>query len=234
MRCSLCEGLSKADLKLDLEKLTEELIYAVPHNKEEVLPLVDNATEVFWERRRYGESWDDVEPPANYFTSEDKGSDMESRSKRVYKKLIFDLTAEVLRDLYREENQNDDVVAWAQFKTNRGPAVKDRTPPTTLQQLKPFVQACVLRTLRSQEEEEPAKKKKLPKFKTWGCRKKKDHVDQILVQELREEEPEWINYDDDELAVKMQLAETLFDNLLAETTQVLGDIHRKHAQKDSS
>lgn len=37
----------------------------------------------------------------------------------------------------------------------------------------------------------------------WNVRKKKDYVDNILVQELCEEEFEWVNYDNDEIVVKM-------------------------------
>ena len=185
---------------------------------------MDSVADVFWELRRYGESWDHVEVPSTYFTADDKGADMESRSKRVYKTFIFDLTAEILRDLYKEEDEGEEPT-WSQFKTKRIRPAKERTPPTTLQQLKPVLQNCVLKALkRPSPQAHPTQK-----LKTWGgtSRKKKDHVDQILVQELREEEPDWVNYDDDELAVKMQLADTLFDNLLAETTQLIGDIHSK-------
>jgi hypothetical protein len=55
----------------------------------------------------------------------------------------------------------------------------------------------------------------------WGICKKKDLVDSILVQELREEEPEWVNYDDDKLAVKMQLTETIFNDLLTDTVETM-------------
>lgn len=79
----LISGLSKADLKLDLRKLTEELIYAVPHKKEEIVPLINNTADIFWERRRYGESWEEVEIPSSYYSAEDQGADMESRSKKV-------------------------------------------------------------------------------------------------------------------------------------------------------
>lgn len=193
---------------------------------------MDSAAEVFWERRRYGESWDQVEPPSSYFTSEDKGADMESRSRRVFKKLIFDLTAEILRDLYKEEEEAEEL-SWVQFKTKRVRPTKDRTPPTTLQQLKPVLQDSVMKALQRRT---PNKQHAQSRLRAWGAssRKKKDHVDQILVQELREEEPEWVNYDSDELAVKMQLADTLFDNLLTETTQLITDIqHKQRARVDS-
>lgn len=138
--------------------------------------------------------------------------------------MIFDLTAEILRDLYKEENEGEES-PWDQFRPKKGWPIQERSPPTTLQALKPILENSVLKLLRLDETRTAAKKQ--PKFKAWGGRKKKDHLDQILVQELREEEPGWINYDDDEFAVKMQLADALFDSLLSETCQVLGNIQQK-------
>jgi centrosomal protein CEP350 len=65
--------------------------------------------------------------------------------------------------------------------------------------LKPLVQVAVIDILGLNGA------KKLQKRLNGGICKKKDLVDSILVQELPEEEPVWANYDDDELAVKMQL-----------------------------
>jgi centrosomal protein CEP350 len=206
--------------------LPEDLIYAVPNQKEQLVPLIHDTAEVFWERRRYGESWDDVEPPTEFFSSEDQGADMESRSKKVYKRMVFDVTAEVLRDLYKEESQSEDSF-WTQFRKQRAWPVRERSPPTTLQALKPVLEQRVLRVLHRQDPSKERLHKKT--MKTWSSRKKKDHVDQILVQELRQEEPEWINYDEDELAVKIQLADAIFDSLLTETGQMLTSIQQKRA-----
>ena len=37
----------------------------------------------------------------------------------------------------------------------------------------------------------------------WAVRKKKDHVDAVLTEELREEEVDWVTYDADELQVNI-------------------------------
>ncbi len=55
-------------------------------------------------------------------------------------------------------------------------------------------------------------------------------MDEILIQELREDEPQWVVYDEDELAVKMQLAETLFENLLLDTAQSVAMVMQRKAQ----
>lgn len=47
------------------------------------------------------------------------------------------------------------------------------------------------------------------------------------VQELHEEEAQWVNYDVDELYVKMQLADGIFEALIRETIEVLNQINEK-------
>lgn len=47
------------------------------------------------------------------------------------------------------------------------------------------------------------------------------------MQELHEEETQWVNYDEDELFVKMQLADGIFEALIRDTIQVLQSIQSK-------
>ena len=75
---------------------------------------------------------------------------------------------------------------------------------------------------------------KAPTMKAkWLSRKKKDRVDHILIQELREEEPMWVSYEEDELLVKMQLADAIFDSLLSETGKIMMDVHENLASRNS-
>lgn len=53
------------------------------------------------------------------------------------------------------------------------------------------------------------------------------------VQELHEEEAQWVNYDEDELFVKMQLADSIFDALLTDTANVLTLIYDKRARTEN-
>ena len=53
---------------------------------------------------------------------------------------------------------------------------------------------------------------------------KKDYVDAVLVEELREEEAQWVNYDADELRVKFQLTDSILDKLFDETIELLSSI----------
>ena len=196
------------------------MFYAVPHKTEEISDIVSSAVDEFWTQRRYGESLLDVQPSEKYFTQEEIGSDLSSNSRRVFKRLLFDLTGEIMRNIYKEE-EHDTPAPWKKPKHKQNKYHKGAGPPTTVDVLKPAVQEAVIDILGLNGSKKPERSK-------WGVRnKKKDLVDNILVQELREEEPEWVNYDDDELAVKMQLTETIFENLLTDTVHIINKIYRR-------
>lgn len=55
-------------------------------------------------------------------------------------------------------------------------------------------------------------------------KKKRDHVDEILVFESQGEEMEWINYDKDELLVLDKVCNDIMNNLLSETANVFSNI----------
>lgn len=54
------------------------------------------------------------------------------------------------------------------------------------------------------------------------------------IRELREEEPEWTNYDEDETTVKMQLTDTILDLLLSDTVHCLNEIQNKKRNENAS
>ena len=51
------------------------------------------------------------------------------------------------------------------------------------------------------------------------------------VHELHEEEAQWVSYDEDELFVKMQLADSIFDALIKDTAQVFSQIQDKRSRQ---
>lgn len=62
-------------------------------------------------------------------------------------------------------------------------------------------------------------------------RKKRDHVDEILVLESQAEESEWTNYDRDELYVKNDVTNEIMNMLLCETAEVLSKVIMKKCGK---
>ncbi|KAK3594699.1 hypothetical protein CHS0354_001651 [Potamilus streckersoni] len=204
----------------ELQRLTDEVFYAVPHKNEEVSKIVSSAVDIFWNQRRCGEPIEGLEPPDSFFSKdEEEGQDFISNSQRVYKKLLFDLTREIIQDIYKEDDI-ESTPPWHKAKRRQSKYCKISSPPTTVDVLKSIVQEAIINTLGLNGAPKGDRGK-------WGIRKKKDHVDSILVQELREEEPQWVNYDDDEHAVKMQLTETIFESLLMDTVQTINKIYRR-------
>ena len=121
---------------------------------------------------------------------------------------------------------------------------KTKNPPTTCDALKPLAAAHVLKHLQLSGADDTSATtgsvggggsgQEPPRtgMKTMIGRKKKDRVDEILIEELKADEPAWTNYDADELAVKMQLSDAIFDTLLVETGRVLLDVtSRRRAQE---
>ncbi|XP_060076852.1 centrosome-associated protein 350-like [Ylistrum balloti] len=203
----------------NFHQVQEDVFFSVPHERHEIEEVVSSAVDVFWNQRRYGESLEGLEPPETYYSTEDNNNDVDSKSRRVFEKLLFDSTGDIIRDIYREED-NDGTCAWKQTKRTRQKYFRGANPPTTIDVLKPIVQKAVIEILGLNGSRKVDKNR-------WSVRKKKDHVDNILVEELREEEPDWVNYDDDETAVKMQLTEAIFETLLTDTVQTMNKIYRK-------
>ena len=56
----------------------------------------------------------------------------------------------------------------------------------------------------------------------------------MLIQEIRDEEAEWTDYDSDELVVKFRIANSIFENLLKETMAVFSAIESKQIWPNSN
>ncbi|XP_022084332.1 centrosome-associated protein 350-like isoform X2 [Acanthaster planci] len=203
--------------RLDLTRIAQEPFYAIPHNRRDVKSLVGRSVQVVHEKAVLGERTASLFPPAEIMGEDIQGSDIESTSQRSYKRLIFDLVGEAYQDITSEQEQGEQL-PWTKTKRRPRKYFFDR-PPRELPDLAQVVEdrALFVTGLAGRPKPDPA----LARF---GGKKKKDHVDEILTLELREEEQEWVNYDDDELAVKMQLTEAIFDSLLTDTAMALNRI----------
>ncbi|KAM6327445.1 centrosome-associated protein 350 isoform 2-T3 [Podargus strigoides] len=195
---------------------------AVPHTAVEVEGMVHAAAEELWKLKELGHDLQSFSLHAN-LSSTLKEQDTDTINKQVYKKVVFDLTREIFGEIFAEDpNLNQPIwmkpcrIASAYFRR-----VKD---PNDLDEIKSFIAAEVLKLFSLRKE--PNHKTDWQKMMKFG-RKKRDRVDHILVQELHEEEAQWVNYDEDELCVKMQLADGIFEALIRDTVEVLNQINEK-------
>ncbi|NWR76603.1 CE350 protein, partial [Centropus unirufus] len=213
--------LPKVEPQKGPAKPCEEAL-AVPHTAVEVEGMVHAAAEQLWRLKELGRDLQScsLHPDLGGAIRE---QDTDTINKRVYRKVVFDLTREIFGEIFAEDpNLNQPVwmkpcrIASAYFRR-----VKD---PNDLDEIKSFIAAEVLKLFSLRKE--PNHKTDWQKMMKFG-RKKRDRVDHILVQELHEEEAQWVNYDDDELCVKMQLADGIFEALIRDTVEVLNQIHEK-------
>ncbi|KGL74550.1 Centrosome-associated protein 350 [Tinamus guttatus] len=195
---------------------------AVPYTAVEVEGMVHAAAEELWKLKELGHDIQSFSRPMN-LNDTTKEQDMEMVNKQVYKKAVFDLTKEIFGEIFAEDpNLNQPIwmkpcrIASTYFRR-----VKD---PNDLDEIKNFIAAEVLKLFNLRKE--PNHKTDWQKMMKFG-RKKRDRVDHILVQELHEEEAQWVNYDEDELCVKMQLADGIFEALIRDTVDVLNQINEK-------
>ncbi|NWR84472.1 CE350 protein, partial [Furnarius figulus] len=195
---------------------------AVPHTAVEVEGMVHAAAEELWRLKELGQDLQSCSLHTD-LSGTLQEQDTDTINKQVYKKVVFDLTREIFGEIFAEDpNLNQPIwmkpcrIASAYFRR-----VKD---PNDLDEIKSFIAAEVLKLFSLRKE--PNHKTDWQKMMKFG-RKKRDRVDHILVQELHEEEAQWVNYDEDELCVKMQLADGIFEALIRDTVDVLNQINEK-------
>ncbi|XP_058031277.1 centrosome-associated protein 350 isoform X2 [Ahaetulla prasina] len=213
--------LPKIELPKVSPKPSEEPL-AAPYVAEEVEELVHAAAEKLWKCKELGHDLQALSNPRDMNESPEN-DDIETVSKQIYQQAVFDLTREIFEEIFAEDPNLNQPLWMKPSRIISGyfRRVKD---PSDLEEIKVFITAEVLKLLNLRKESN--NKTDWQKMMKFG-RKKKDRVDHILVQELHEEEAQWVNYDEDELYVKMQLADGIFEALIRETIDLLNQIIEK-------
>jgi len=188
----------------------------VPQSPELILPVINNIVDRFWDCRRYGELWDSTNPPSGFFDDCDSGPGIEAVTQRTHRRLVFDLVAETIAEIYRCENEDDErsYFRHACLVPKLAAVCQKPEPPTTLDLLKPQLEVAVLRQLKLRD----VVPLSAPR---WSSRRKVDAVDLLLVKELGEEEPGWVDYTAAEFDVKTQIVDALMEMLLMDTVQTV-------------
>ena len=205
------------------------VLYVVPHSVAEVNSLVASALSVFFAQKSAGLPITDVEPPPELL-SNGTTNDLRSTSERVYKRLVFDLTGDIFRELLSEETPAKRP-SWMKARRRRKTRFHSGSRPLEDELgFLPIVRERVAELVGLSSARPSVEAARRKTFVKMG---KKDFVDAILIQELREEEPQWVDYDDDELAVKFQVADAIFESLLSETVMVMNTVQdRRDARRE--
>ena len=212
---------------------------AITRSRDAIQSLVSAAVDVFWQCRRYGESWDDVTPPQSYLDAGDDEdydeADVCARSRRVHRRLVFDLVAEILRDVYDDDAVDASPPDDGRWLRRRAPPRPPRRfpvehpVPTTVDRAKQMVERHVFVCLGLAHDDElypPAAWTVAARKRGVDRRLRDDAVDRMLVEELCVEEPGWVDYDDDVTTRKLQLSDWLHEALLADTVYAVDNALR--------
>lgn len=153
-------------------------------------------------------------------------AEVELRDARV--ELVFQLAKETI-ELMHPPKECPPV--WARECTTPGLLVPHQFPDyqsPTLQDVQKRVYAALT------EGQNPTHLRNL-KFLHSNKRpggKEIDFIDQMLILEMRKEEPEWVDYSKDKQMVKEKVADDLFEALLSETVTVMKNIAAKKATRN--
>ncbi|XP_028821253.1 centrosome-associated protein 350-like isoform X2 [Denticeps clupeoides] len=227
---------TRPELPLQPKSTPEEQSMVVPHTLPEVEELVHAATQEIWETCGLAQGVAALEgrskpqPSASFLGEDARGEDQDSQCRRSYKQAVFDLSWEVIKDIFAED-PNAGQPQWAKPRWVNTSYVHRMKSPGDIGNVRSFITAEVLKLYGLKKEHN--QKTDWQKMLKFG-RKKRDRVDHILVQELHEEESQWVNYDEDELYVKMQLADGIFDALLKDTVDILSQIQEKRLNRSAS
>ena len=183
----------------------------VTHSVADVTALVDRAVDVLWSSRYDRQSADSLQ--AESVSIGDDGADIEARSQAVYQRLVYDVTAQAINSLC-----HDTSAPW-----------KPHQPvPQSADDAKPHITASVLEHLGLETHRAPL----LPRcFGRVKDRRRADQLDELLAVELVEEESAWTEYSNDEMSVKMQVADMLFDMMISDTVSTLSGVVARKRQR---
>ncbi|NXT01844.1 CE350 protein, partial [Jacana jacana] len=206
-------------------KKTVEVSLVIPHYSSYVKKLSACAVEELWTPENIYSNFRRNSVPKHLECNDLPGNDLETESKRLYNQVIFDLTRELLCAKY-QVTTSPTTLPW--MKENlRSYCSRHLCRRTDVNKVKVFVQDEIIKIMNLEKNDLEMKRKFLNMTKYGNC--KRDRVDHILIQELRQEGSQWTCYDDDELTVKMRMTEDIFDSLILDTIRVLNTICQRKA-----
>ena len=195
----------------------------VPNTQIDISNIVADSAQVILASVATGEEYDSIQPDETFLLNDmdSTDGDVEVASKTLFRRMVFDVTRDLMKEVSEFKNfQTAAKQPWT--KSNRRVFAKFVRQIHTLtgsELMESFQDhICVCLGLKEGRPSLELLKKRLPLNTS-----KKDYVDALLVEELREEEPNWVNYDEDEVHVKEQIAEGILETLLSETVDILRD-----------
>ena len=195
----------------------------VPHNTDEVTALVEQAVDALWPGRHDIERWELLRPQ---LTGDDSAS-VDARSRAVYRRLLFDVTAETIGLLCAEPPADPD----ADEPWRRRRIATPRPVPQSADEARPLVTATVLDQLCLESSQPTPVPRHLGQFRG---RRPADRADEVIDADLVREEWMWTDYGDDEVSVKHSIADRLFGVMVGDTVGALSLVVARKRRRAAS
>lgn len=199
--------------------IREEPVLQIPWTVKDTTSLVFSALDELTNDSVTNENLASVEPSTDYFSTDLGNSSYNEPHAKLYKKLVFDSTKSILCEINEfHELQKQSKPPWMKAprktfsKFTHNSHMLDAE--TLCQTIANHISTCL--DLQNGRPSLEKLKRRLPLNLN-----KKDYVDAVLVEEIREEEPQWVNYDEDELKVKVQLADDILNDLMQEIVEII-------------
>ncbi|XP_055516114.1 uncharacterized protein LOC129712017 isoform X2 [Leucoraja erinacea] len=204
------------------QRRTEETVFVVPHNFTDVRHLAGNTVDALWTQRGQHQVGNEINVLEWQKDKDIDEMDADEKCKRVYKQTIFDLTSDIFQNVLIKEPKPK-LDPWMKTRSRASIYSGHSLNKDDKMEVTSFIQDKVTKLLNlDQNDLEKRRIQKLTKYKS-----KRDRVDIILIQELHEEESDWVEYAADELTVKMRLTEDIFNILVEDTANILSTIYSK-------
>ncbi|CAF1165406.1 unnamed protein product [Rotaria sordida] len=207
--------------------IEEQVKLLVPHTREQVIELCHEALKILFDQNKdfSNRSAIKCQIPNSYFKYDEQDSDNENirRNHHAYCQMIFDLCIELLNEMYTENIQLEKYPEWQKTKLiskrfYRGNKTNNR------HYIEQFIETKILEILNLNTRQ--------IKYSKWrvsnGTRNGKEKFEIILDEEIRRTESQWIDYDDDCMQLKFDIADSILDQLIQETiTECLDIVDRR-------
>jgi len=126
--------------------------------------------------------------------------------------MIFDLCVELLHEMYSENVQSAKYPEWQKAKLVSKRFYRAKKPENR-HEIEQFIQTKILEILNLIPRQITYSKWRMP----ISGQNETEQFEMVLDEELRRTETQWIDYEDDCIRIKFDIAEYIFEQLVQET-----------------
>ena len=209
----------------------EKLI--VSHTREQVVQLCHNAVRIlfdqnedfsdrakidrtisqsYFDARESGRTCNTASSPSSPSHCTDTDDADARRNRHAYCRMIFELCAELLHEIYSPNVRQVTYPEWQKSKLIAKRFYRLHTPQSA-DEADEFIQRKVLELLNLATRQITYSKWRVPLSRHADM----DQFELVLAEELRRTETNWINYDDDCVKIKFDIAQHIFEQLVDES-----------------